>query len=268
VIDRSRWEHRWLFEHARKRISRSLARTFFSSLLPKSFWLSVKTTHTPRARRLVLYWGIAAAIAIAIPYVCTLLPVYWDLHQQRQQTLEWGRANPNNPRVVNALRKYGSYQAVIDRNLPYLPPWSMSRYADDAGRAFMRAFLQIAIALVAWPWLTFAALMIFQQTMRRAQIKPLHVLRCAIYSTIPAYLFLFPLTWVIRADSSIDYDTLTIARNSGLAIVALLAILSYRLAVAYDRYLTFPRPLVTSFASQLIVLLLLLAFSPWAIALW
>jgi len=35
---------------------------------------------------------------------------------------------------------------------------------------------------LVWPWFTYSVLRLFDQSMHRANVKPAHVLRCAIYS--------------------------------------------------------------------------------------
>jgi hypothetical protein len=86
--------------------------------------------------------------------------------------------------------------------------------------------------------------------MRRARIKPSHVVRCAIYGCDLGLLAIVLLAIIsFRSegfDRSIPYHVLMI-----LPIVA-----TYRLMFAYRYYLRFSHPFLTVAASQIVVFLL------------
>jgi hypothetical protein len=121
----------------------------------------------------------------------------------------------------------------------------------------------LALACVAWPWATLAALLVFQASMRRAHIRKVHVLRCVIYSSDVVLWLAAPvgaamaLYWASGGPSRPwgggrpDFVSFV---SGVLPFVAWLC-LSARLAVAYDRYLRFDRPALTVLCSQLIVVL-------------
>src|SRR5204863_9541075 len=46
----------------------------------------------------------------------------------------------------------------------------------------LRSLSTMTLLYLAWPWAAFVILMLFRQSMRRAKIRPSHVLRCTIYS--------------------------------------------------------------------------------------
>jgi hypothetical protein len=130
------------------------------------------------------------------------------------------------------------------------------------------ALLPALLTYTAWPWLTCAVLMIFQQSMRRAKVNPDHVLRCVLYSCDAALavglILLLALPW---ADPS-AYRPLRYLHVPGTRsltqIAASLVIAAWttpRLASAYARYLRFDHPLATAFASQVIVALLVVMAS-------
>ncbi len=86
------------------------------------------------------------------------------------------------------------------------------------------------LAIVSWTWLTLAALMIFQSSMRRAKIRNAHLLRCAIYGCdFPFLLGAIAIIFIggISGDSQILYVAIICPRLPAL----------YRLYFAYRLYL-------------------------------
>src|SRR5207253_533606 len=61
--------HPWLFEHNPRRNIKSFFRTLLGGLLPRKFWASVRATHRPDRRRLLIYWILAVVIVAATPLV-------------------------------------------------------------------------------------------------------------------------------------------------------------------------------------------------------
>lgn len=116
----------------------------------------------------------------------------------------------------------------------------------------------ISIFFLAWPWLTFLTLMIFNDSMRRVRVKPVHVLRCVLYSSdIVLWLGLGLLVMVGGAASGL------IGRSSASGIrlmlfglfLLTLSLQFLRLWAAYRNYLKFDHPAATVLASQIIVVL-------------
>jgi hypothetical protein len=105
------------------------------------------------------------------------------------------------------------------------------------------------------------ALMIFRISMRRARIKPVHVLRCVVYSF--DVVLWFGCAWLLI---SAGYAVETFLHAEQWwpwmypAILFLQAgwplFIIYDLIVAYRLYLRFDHPIATVLASQLIVGLL------------
>jgi len=142
--------------------------------------------------------------------------------------------------------------------------------------------LSLGVILCLWPWLTLAALMIFRVSMRRARVRPVHVMRCVIYSGdilfwLSAMLCLW-CVWCI-ADyargrpmsvgpnsarwtfvTSVDLTLKEPQLSNTLSWFCWLSasLLIYRLWISYRRYLRFDHALATVLASQVIVGLLLL----------
>jgi len=126
------------------------------------------------------------------------------------------------------------------------------------------------VPLAIWPWLTFLSLLVFQQSMRRAKLRPAHVLRCTIYCADASIWCLL----AVLALAIVHAMYCVLARPSATSGIfrwqiiewlgMLLAILRIdRLAVAYKRYLHFRHPLATVLLSQVMVWL-----GWWAILYW
>ena len=109
--------------------------------------------------------------------------------------------------------------------------------------------------------------MVFRASMRRARVRPVHVLRCVIYSADAAALAAAIVTvawlvydpWLSRARiSSATWWRFSSANGALWVIFALFIVLTYRLWIAYKRYLRFDHPLATAIASQIMIGLLTL----------
>ncbi len=160
------------------------------------------------------------------------------------------------------LDKYGAIEAILDAEYP-LPPsirffWMVARW----DRFFMM-FTPLLIAYLLWPWVTVLALLIFRWSMRRARVKPVHVLRCVVYS-LDVGLWV-GLAVVIATVSTIvvtPWATFNQGLTAGLVMLSLATALVavYRLWVAYRKYLQFDHPFLTVWSSQTIVSLCLVWF--------
>jgi hypothetical protein len=226
VLDPANRLHPYLFEHHPERNIRSFAQTLIHHLTPFQFWKTLDPTHRLRPRRILLYWAVYALIAFA-PAVIVLV----ELVQYR---LRWGRPN----------RGLSIYLNVMNQTF-----WSKEGFTIGLA----------ALLLAVFPWFNFLALMIFQQSMRRARIKPAHVLRCAVYSgdvifwyALAAAVAILCLPARPRAGQT---EQLMLLLTLGAFLAGLLN--AVRLWIAYARYMKFKRPLAAVFASQIIVALTL-----------
>jgi hypothetical protein len=119
------------------------------------------------------------------------------------------------------------------------------------------ALVLLSLMAVAWPWVTLAALMVFQASMRRAKVCWTHVLRCVLYS---ADLFVWcaaPLALVVLfvIAGRVWPPQNPLGDAWALLPAALLLWAGYRLFTAYRLYLRFDHALATVVASQVIVVL-------------
>jgi hypothetical protein len=115
--------------------------------------------------------------------------------------------------------------------------------------------------------MTFLSLLIFRASMRRARVRPVHVLRCVIYcadaaafaAVVATIFWLVYDPWLNRRGTWGDaYWFLGSSRALPGALAALLVILTYRLWIAFRHYLRFEHALATAIASQIMIGLLAL----------
>ena len=224
--------HPYLFEHDPERNVGSFLRTLVGGLAPRRFWSTLYPTQPSRPGRMVAYWFIAAWPML----VLGLIHLYMMAQAVVSNWWSWRGASPRAELLVRMT-------------------------LDSDARSM--GFGLLALACVAWPWATFAALLVFQASMRRARIRRVHVLRCVIYSS-DAVLWLVPpvgLAMVLYWTSGGPWRPWGrgmpgfVYFASGILPFAAWLCLAARLAAAYGRYLRFDRPTLTVLCSQLIVAL-------------
>jgi hypothetical protein len=147
----------------------------------------------------------------------------------------------------------------VEKCVEQLLPIQWNALLSDAVYA-VRGGAVFQVAVLLWPWATLLSLMIFRISMRRARIKPVHVLRCVVYSFDA--VFWWGWTWLLI---SAVLGTLAILHaewwywfQQYVLVAQLLWLLftTYDLIIAYRTYLRFDHPIATVLASQLIVGLL------------
>lgn len=280
ITDPSRRLHRYLFEHHPERNAWSFVRTFLGTHAPRRFWRSLLPAQPSRPKRLVLYWCLAG-----LPLVLALVPHYglwgWEFYQQTHRSRAmYMTIYAMAPSTGWAVETYGSVSTMLDRTEPLPPSREFFRRAwGNEGR--WTAYL--VGVLLAWPWLTFLTLLLFRISMRRARIKPVHVLRCVLYS-LDSVLWLAPVLAAAVALRAL-FVTHTLLRRfelppppipvnevwgyrpdlatdalfwSGLVV---LLVMTCKLAAAFRYYLKFDRPVATVLCSQLIVLLFVIVYT-------
>jgi hypothetical protein len=277
VLDPNRRAHPYLFEHHPYRSPWAFFRTLFGGLRPTHFWTSLLPSQPGRPRRLVAYW-LLAAMPLCLAYVGSSAQRAWLYARERRQerAVTQGFAASNPAFAAQMVSQFGSVDAYLDEYYALPPSPTFFRnlfrwhYWGDP-----RPFDKLALALFTWPWLTALALMVFRISMRRARIRPVHVLRCVLYSAdavlgagLVTLLFLALQAYnaqpMVRGRFpdvlapppfflSHPRDNATAAMYFGC--VAAVLFLAYRLTAAYRHYLRFDRPVATVLASQVIVLL-------------
>lgn len=229
VLDPANRLHPYLFEHHPESNIRSYARTLIHHLLPVRFWKTLDPSHRLRPRRLLVYWAVYGITAVLPVLIALIEAVRYRLAVRYTFT----RGNPSD-----------HYLDAIERTV-----WSKE------GQVVALAALLLAL----FPWFNFLVLMIFQQSMRRARIKPAHVLRCVVYSgdvifwyALAAAIAIFELPAMPRPRQA---EQLVFLLTLGALLMGLLN--GVRLWAAYKWYIKLKHPLAAVFASQIIVALTL-----------
>jgi hypothetical protein len=267
LTDPARRLHPYLFEHHPRRNVRSFVRTMAGALRPRRFWSSLKPSQPSRPRRLIVYW-LVAALLLPIGYagsVAVKAVLYAGEHEQIRKsqlaaiTQYYRRYGANRPpgSYPAMIFAAGGPQGMVDQQWPPVGTWAYVVFVFQRfNEPRYKQHFELTTALLAWPWLTLATLMIFRASMRRAKVNAVHVLRCVVY-TGDAVLWLGLLAF-FALPPAIDWLDLGRYTAYRFAIVAapLFALFTgWRLAAAYRHYLQFDRPVATAAAAQAIVLL-------------
>jgi hypothetical protein len=249
LLDPDRRRHPYLFEHHPRRNAWSLWRTFVGALRPGTFWRELRPAQPSNRWRLLLYWFLTSLPALAVP----LGMIATGLVQSAVSTQEIRANYAATGRVT---------QGWLDLNFPGPGQYEFYRrhFAQYGGRPLERLLTMTAV-YAAWPWLTFLALMIFQASMRRAKVKPVHVMRCVTYTFDAIGLFSWALLVAIGMSVAawllLGWDNYWRWQQSATAwwMLAAILLLVYRLTIAYQSYLQFRHAFITVFTAQFLVAL-------------
>lgn len=231
VLNPDKYRHPYLFEHHPDRKIASFFKTLIHQAKPQNFWRKLDATRRLYPRRIVLYWALCC-----LPL---LLP------------------------IVAAACQY-----AVQMSSSSTPLYMSSQSWADRFGWHARVLATWVLLLAAFPWLSALSLLVFQQSMRRAKIKPVHVLRCAIYCGDVIFWAAFPLAIVFAFDPENqeiwhlrDPFTSILLCNGVLPILMALGLLiltlanTIRLIFAYRLYMQFEHPGRVIIASQIIVFL-------------
>jgi hypothetical protein len=199
VRDEHRWHLNWLFEHNREHRLRAFLQTLRHSMQPAQFWNAVRPTHRPRIKRLVIYWLVltlpmllAAAVVLSVPVLQECRRVYYA---RQASVTNLGMLPDNHPGKVQLITRYGSLRAAAAAMAPMPSPGKMFQLMLSGRPAAVVGFV---VCCAVWPWIITLGFIVFRDTLRRAKIKSVHVMRCAIYSWDTGILLcacLVPLVW-------------------------------------------------------------------------
>ncbi|HSV16235.1 MAG TPA: hypothetical protein VLI90_18375 [Tepidisphaeraceae bacterium] len=271
LLDRRLREHPFLFEHHPRRNIVSFVKTLLAGWMPRRFWRTLTARHEIHPRRLRWY----AVLAIVMPFLLAGTGLF--------SFSAWQTATKNAQRAVVAPRllsgggygyMYKNGELWIQAYHPFSkryafervnPPWNSFDFAAEAFErmAIPLRFPAAVLALLAWPCVTFATLMIFRDSMRLANVKRMHVIRCVVYSfDCIAIVAIASLLWRPSLQTLVSNDTFDMSIGPMLMLFPLAW---YRLGSAYSRYLRFDRPYATALASQVITFLAIAAVVVYAV---
>jgi hypothetical protein len=268
--------HPYLFELHPERNVWSYFATKLGGAAPWRFWQKLRPTTASRPRRLLLYWLISAPLVSL-----ALVGGFVEFARHSMATSAIYRRNlqlmlathPDDPGVQQVIARYGSVDKALDARAPR--PYSArfigmlyDLYRRDHGWMSLSYAWLTVIAFICWPWLTFAALLLFQASLRHARVRPVHVLRCAVYSCDAALvaavmcLVLMPSELPWSRWGIVYVFNLPVPQTSvNVAIVgAMLAALTlYKLGFACWFYLRLKGAWAVAVASQVLVILAVVA---------
>ncbi len=282
VLDPKRQEHPYLFEHHPERGLWSFRRTALGALRPRRFWTSLHPAQPSRLARLLLYWLLSAVILVAasLSFVVSSgatnargintarQELLKELERRTARALAELRALPNSADYIAQFEQQVTWERRnIDRMAPPTSTWRTIVTAWRNGWLPGEYFRLVAPSLVilppSWPWLTFLGLLVFRWSMRRARVRRVHLLRCAIYSFDPALLAVL---CVLAAGTSVllsdvvgsrwtFMEAVFLHRVFILPIVLWLILSWLRFTAAIRHYLQFDHPRSTALAVQIMVVM-------------
>jgi len=180
LTDPARRRHPYLFEHHPERNVRSFVRTLLGGLRPAKFWRSIHPAQRSRPVRLIAYWLAAASLLVAATAAHHALFFAQVASRTRTQRVMLTKANPpGSPYYDGYVREFGSIRAMLDEFYPLPPDRRFYRRAWEEEQGWT---LHLAVFWLEWPPIVFLTLLLFRVSMRRARIRPAHVLRCVLYS--------------------------------------------------------------------------------------
>lgn len=266
--DEQRDHHRYLFEHARRQRFRAFWQTYWRNGRPRRFWRDVSPANPVRLGRLILYWALANGPLILAPIVIFTVTFVGHLHDQRAERARW-RPDPASPRrfFITYAIGFTDYASASDLRAMYPSPVSrdfLSQVWTDGWGSYRPSVYGSALIIILWPALTYIGLLLFRASMRRAQVDRRHVLRAVIYSCdFSLTLAIVVVMMIIAIQMNIgdvrgwlrDRPVHAAAPLAGV-VLCCAAVTTYRLGLAYARYLRFDRPFLTVASVQAIVVLL------------
>jgi hypothetical protein len=276
VLDPSRRLHPFLFEHHPERNTETYIKTLLGGLRPRKFWRSLHPVQPSIPRRIILYWLIGTPLLVAAGMTCLLILVHFITTQNALRRPSY-EANPrrflSESFMESKIAEHGSMQRFFDVEMPTDVSGAMRFLVREP--SLVVATLPYLIPLV-WPWVTFACLLVFSESMARARINRDHVLRCVFYSSdvfvwlgvanlaiIALYWFQGGSGWLL---SFIGLEAVFRAHCWAVAPFLILAWL--RLWIAYRVYLRFRHATAVIGASALVVVLATAAFAGFLMYGW
>jgi hypothetical protein len=221
--------HPYLFEHHAG--VRGFFRTLLGGLRPRRFWSSVNAGHGVRLPHL-LFYGLVVTLLTAAS-----VPAGYYL----------GMAITLARREMRVQPQFSAVELLLDPTF-----WQESL---DETRAEADLITCLSLASAAWPWVTLAALLVFQTSMRRAHVRAEHVVRCVVYSGDVLVWSGLGLVAGGALGLLSTYQYVGAARPIVHCVLPALLVAAFRLGVAYRRYLRFDHAWSTALSSQVIYLL-------------
>jgi len=271
ILDPNRQHHRYLFEHHPERRAWSFAKTLMGALLPRRLWRSLHPSQPSHPKRLILYWCLASGLYLLVLAglvfvfaACVGRVILVSSRFNRPAAAAVLKNPPTEEQSRHAkavVSRYGSIKAYLDEYYPVGITWPLMKLVGRETLRVIPACTNLLLVLV-WPWLVFVGLLVFRVSMRRARVRPVHVLRCVLYS-YDAFAWAGVVLVVLAALAtqvwSLGSDVIRVFLEE-VAVWPALAVLplsAYRLGVACRLYLRFDYAFSAVLAAHAIVVLFL-----------
>lgn len=267
LTDPAQRKHPYLFEHHPERNISSFVQTMIGSLKPRRFWTILHPQQASRPGRMVAYW-VLNLLLVLVPSAVMAAPYFTDYYRyttaSRTNFLNGMKSGPSQRQIT---QQFGSVEKYADLVVPR--PFGLTAVRRILSRASPYLYLIAAgFAYLLWPWCGVLLFALYRQSMRRARIRPGHVLRCLIYSADGTILLLagvLPMAFMFAVyyfhlnrlpPSFTVYGWLRIVGFVAVPLVWLAS--TYRMIVAYRRYLQFPHAAAVVIVTEVILFLGLL----------
>ncbi|MFO0974633.1 MAG: hypothetical protein U1A27_14510 [Phycisphaerae bacterium] len=267
MLDPAARHHPYLFEHHPEANLWSFRRTLFGSWRPRRFWTTLHPAQPSRPRRLLAYALVILGTALfawgglMVGSLATCAQIIAQRDAADRAYLLAFYSGPQTPpeRQRWIISQYGSIANYINTFSPSVSFWTMMR-----GWRGLRLDAPIRVLLwsVLWPLVTFAALLVFQQSMRRAKVAASTSGRCIAYCLdatvvlgllISAAVFIGDNLSIWPTLLSVGVSQLLLFIGIPLSLMITGAVwFGYRLICAYRRYLRFQHAVATIIAAQLV----------------
>jgi hypothetical protein len=229
LLDEKRNTHPYLFEHDPRNNVWSFVRTAIGGFNPVRFWRTLRPQMTIKPARLFWYWIICTSFSALLALSVFVAHIAADQIYPPFSPPSFLRVPAPRPLLAD----------LIDGLANLAGPFSLTS-----------AFIAI------WTTSTFAALLVFQQSMLKARIRRVQVARCV------AYCFDFGIWYALAGAAlpilgvaGLDFG----AAEFAFCVIcfALLALAAGRLWAAYRLYLAFDHAFWVVLSSQIIAALAL-----------
>jgi hypothetical protein len=275
LLDPTRRLHPYLFEHHPERNFWSFWKTAIGGLLPRRFWRTLQPVQPSRPRRLVLYWLLVLLICFVCLQVCLVwiggTYTYWRWRNglMYRAALLKGSQQADSPSpeygpVGRPITDPVLLRRYVDRYCPTRLTMTFVKdfLADGGGQAWV--WLQFPLLLLLWPWVSFGSLMIFRpfrQSMRKVRTRPVHILRCTIYSSgTLVWIAVLAVATTVATMWRARYGVAEVPLAIGLGLAGLMMVwMVWQLIVACRSYLRLPDAGAIVVCSQLLLVLVLRA---------
>lgn len=227
LLDPRQRTHDYLYEYCDGHRARSVLRTMIGGLTPWRFWRNVLPVLPIRIGRLRQYLGMIFG-AMFVSFWVGLLAIYaWQ------------------PRMIGWRARGWGFNGAP------LAPWTWS--LSDLEKVL--AVNSHLVTAIIWFVSTFAAIHIFALTMRRKQIRSVHIFRCFVYSC-DVFIWLAGALMLLDVWEALAFDDPPVVTQY-LALIGAILIVDLRLVIALREYLQFPRPGSVVVATQVVAALVI-----------